>query len=344
LAAQPDMTGAKVNLALCLAMRGQGADAINLLRPLAEKPGATRKIKENFAAVLAMAGNRDEAERILSASLAASDVAPALEALASARTGSTPAALASAAAPLSETPAPVRIAPAPVVPVVSAPVRAAPAAAALAPVRIAPAATASAPAPAAPAVAALTSTQASPAAVVLAPAQAAPATVILAPAQAAPAVPESLTPARAAPAGTTPPRRPAPQEETMAPAGIVPVSMILASAAVAEPAEIQALLVGDTAAAPAVAGGGDTPVGATRQAVVQPGALDSEEAAHTAWDELSKRTPDLLSTRQPAYTSIQRGGHIFWRLRTSGFAGIGEAWKFCGQVRANGGDCEVLMA
>jgi len=111
----------------------------------------------------------------------------------------------------------------------------------------------------------------------------------------------------------------------------------------AEAPEIQALPTGDTAISPIV-GSGDTPVASTPQAIVQLGALNSEEAAHTEWEELSKRMPDLLSTRQPAYTSIERGGHIFWRLRTSGFADIGEARKFCGHVRANGGDCEVLMA
>jgi Flp pilus assembly protein TadD len=329
LAAQPGMTGAKVNLALCLAMRGQGADAISLLRPIAEKPDATRKIKEDFAAVLAMAGKRDEAERLLSTSLATSDVTPALEAFALARTGSTSAASAVVTPPL-ETQAPLRTIPVPIAPAAT---RLAPAAAA-APVRIAPIATAVPPAPAS---AALAPTQAS-------PAKASPATIILAPAPAAPAVPETLAPARAAPAQTTPPRPPAPQEETMAPARIVPVSMTLASTAVAEPAEIQASPPAATAASPVVAGGQDTPVASTRQVVVQLGALNSEEAAHTAWEELSKRMPDLLSTRQPAYTNIDRGGHIFWRLRTSGFADIGQARSFCEQVRAGGGDCTALIS
>jgi hypothetical protein len=338
LAAQPGMTGAKVNLALCLAMSGQGADAISLLRPIAEKPDATRKIKEDFAAVLAMAGNRDEAERILSASLATSDVRPALEAFALARTGPTSAASAVVMPPLEMQ------APLPTIPAPTAPARARQApAAALAPVRTGPAAPALPPAPVAPASAALAPTLLSPATAspataspaIASPATASPATVILAPAP-APAAP-------AAPAQTTPRRPPASQEETMAPARVIPVSMTLASTAVAEPAEIQASPTAAIAASPVEAGGQDTPAASTRQAVVQLGALNSEEAAHSVWDELSKRLPDLLSARQPAYTNIERGGHIFWRLRTSGFADIGQARNFCGRVRAGGGDCTALL-
>jgi Flp pilus assembly protein TadD len=87
LSAQPEMMAAQVNLALCLAIRGQASEAINMLRPLADAPNATRKIKEDFAAVLAMGGEREEAERILSTNMVASEVTPALDVLASARTG-----------------------------------------------------------------------------------------------------------------------------------------------------------------------------------------------------------------------------------------------------------------
>ena len=87
LAASPDMTAAKVNLALCLAIRGQGSEAIALLRPMADAPTATRKMQQDFAAVLAMSGERVEAERILSTDMAMNDIAPALAELASARVG-----------------------------------------------------------------------------------------------------------------------------------------------------------------------------------------------------------------------------------------------------------------
>ena len=79
------MAAAQVNLALCLAISGRGGEAIRLVQPLADAPEATRKIKEDYAAVLAMAGERDEARRILSTSLAANEVASALDALTSAR-------------------------------------------------------------------------------------------------------------------------------------------------------------------------------------------------------------------------------------------------------------------
>jgi Flp pilus assembly protein TadD len=82
LAASPDMSAAQVNLALCLAMRGKGPEAIRLLRPLAEDRSATRKVREDYAAVLAMAGERDEAERILSTDFGPEEVAPALDLLA----------------------------------------------------------------------------------------------------------------------------------------------------------------------------------------------------------------------------------------------------------------------
>lgn len=85
LAAHPEMVAARVNLALCLAIRGQGTEAISMMRPLATAPDATRKIREDYAAVLAMAGQREEAERILSSNLAANEVPPALDQLASAR-------------------------------------------------------------------------------------------------------------------------------------------------------------------------------------------------------------------------------------------------------------------
>jgi Flp pilus assembly protein TadD len=88
LAAKPDMSAAQVNLALCLAIRGQASEAIGLLRPLADGPSASQKVRENYAAVLAMAGERDKAQRILAADMSASELAPALDVLASARAAS----------------------------------------------------------------------------------------------------------------------------------------------------------------------------------------------------------------------------------------------------------------
>jgi Flp pilus assembly protein TadD len=85
LAIRPEMVGTRVNLALCLAIRGQTDAAIAMLRPLAGGADATRKIKQDYAAVLAMAGKRDEAQQVLSGDMAANEIAPALDVLALAK-------------------------------------------------------------------------------------------------------------------------------------------------------------------------------------------------------------------------------------------------------------------
>ena len=65
LAINPDLESAQVNLALSMAMSGQGAAAVKLLHAKAMQPGAPSKVKHDYAVVLAMAGNRSGAERIL---------------------------------------------------------------------------------------------------------------------------------------------------------------------------------------------------------------------------------------------------------------------------------------
>lgn len=69
LGLNPEMHAAQVNLALSLAMSGQGARALPLIQPLASAPGASRKMRHDYAAVLAMSGKRAEAEAILRADL-----------------------------------------------------------------------------------------------------------------------------------------------------------------------------------------------------------------------------------------------------------------------------------
>ncbi len=65
LAINPDLESAQVNLALSMAMSGQGPAAIKLLQARATQPGAPSKVKHDYAVVLAMAGNRAGAERVL---------------------------------------------------------------------------------------------------------------------------------------------------------------------------------------------------------------------------------------------------------------------------------------
>ena len=75
--------------------------------------------------------------------------------------------------------------------------------------------------------------------------------------------------------------------------------------------------------------------------MVQLAALPTEDAARTEWQHLAKRMPDLLNGRQPSISRTERGGHTFWRVRTSGFADIAQARAFCDHVRAKGGGCSV---
>jgi len=91
LALRPGMTSAQVNLALSLAMQGHGADAIHLMRPLATAPKAGRKLREDYAAVLAMAGKHDRAQRILSTDLPAPEASAAMNAFEMAAAGRGPA-------------------------------------------------------------------------------------------------------------------------------------------------------------------------------------------------------------------------------------------------------------
>lgn len=74
LGINPDMAAGQINLALSFAMSGQGANAIRLIQPLASSPNASMKVRHDYAAVLAMSGRREEAERILSVDLSAAEV------------------------------------------------------------------------------------------------------------------------------------------------------------------------------------------------------------------------------------------------------------------------------
>jgi Flp pilus assembly protein TadD len=80
LAADPQMEAAQVNLALSLAFGGQARQGAQLLNPIASAPGASQKLRHDLAAVLALAGERDEAAHILSADLSPDEVAEALRA------------------------------------------------------------------------------------------------------------------------------------------------------------------------------------------------------------------------------------------------------------------------
>lgn len=81
--------------------------------------------------------------------------------------------------------------------------------------------------------------------------------------------------------------------------------------------------------------------GASKGAVVQLAALTSEQAARAEWERLTKRWPDLFGGHQPAFSKIEHGGQVFWRVRMGGFDGVSQATVFCQRLRAKGGGCSV---
>jgi Flp pilus assembly protein TadD len=79
LGINPDLDSAKVNMALSLSMSGQKAAAVEMLKAAAAQPGATVRIKHDYAVVLAKAGHRAEAEAVLSENLAPDQVRQVLD-------------------------------------------------------------------------------------------------------------------------------------------------------------------------------------------------------------------------------------------------------------------------
>ncbi|UPG71548.1 SPOR domain-containing protein [Roseomonas gilardii subsp. gilardii] len=76
---------------------------------------------------------------------------------------------------------------------------------------------------------------------------------------------------------------------------------------------------------------------ASGSALVQLGALGSEEAAHTEWNRLKGRLGGLLADRRPMVVRFERPGMpTMWRLRTGGFSDAAAARSFCEAARAKG--------
>ena len=80
---------------------------------------------------------------------------------------------------------------------------------------------------------------------------------------------------------------------------------------------------------------------AANGALVQLAAVQSEDAAKSEWQRLSKRLPDLLGQRKPAFSKTEHDGQAMWRVRTGGFADVAQATAFCEKVRAKGAGCSV---
>ncbi len=77
-AISPNMTAARVNLALSLAMSGRANEGVRMMEPLANAADANDKMRHNYAAVLALAGREDDAESILSRDLSPTEIREAL--------------------------------------------------------------------------------------------------------------------------------------------------------------------------------------------------------------------------------------------------------------------------
>ena len=98
----------------------------------------------------------------------------------------------------------------------------------------------------------------------------------------------------------------------------------------------------DTAPPPARAAAAPAPPRAPAAGpLIQLAAVDSEAAAKTEWQRLSKRLPDLLGDRRPVMQKAEKDGQAVWRIRLGGFADVAEATGFCAKVRSKGGNCAL---
>jgi cytoskeletal protein RodZ len=142
---------------------------------------------------------------------------------------------------------------------------------------------------------------------------------------------QTATPPAPAPAAPATTQAPAPaQTEAAAPPP--------ASAAPAAPSPAVAAASVPPAAPSSPASALVSPAGV---AVVQLAAVPSEASARREWQRLQKRVPDLLGSRQPDITKVERAGHSSWLLRTSGFDDAAQAKQFCGHLHAKGFACSV---
>lgn len=75
------------------------------------------------------------------------------------------------------------------------------------------------------------------------------------------------------------------------------------------------------------------------RAMIQLGALATEEAARAEWDRVAKRVPELAGF-QPRITKVEREGQPpLFRLRAGGLADAAAAKSLCEAVKTKGGAC-----
>lgn len=120
-------------------------------------------------------------------------------------------------------------------------------------------------------------------------------------------------------------------------------------APVAKTAPVVAAAPAKPAPAPLVAAAKPAPTALAKPApvalpsgtIVQLAALVTEAGAHTEWDRLSKKMPEVFAGHKPVVTKLERDGKTFWRLRTSGFTDAAQAAMFCVKAKAGGIGCIV---
>ncbi len=117
-----------------------------------------------------------------------------------------------------------------------------------------------------------------------------------------------------------------------APAAVAPPPSLAASAPVAAPAIPAAVPAPIAAPAPAAT---------DSAATVQLAALATDTAAHTEWERLQKRMPDLLGGKHPVFERAEHDGKPVWRLRLGGFVNVAAATHFCAELRAKGSACQL---
>jgi cell division septation protein DedD len=151
--------------------------------------------------------------------------------------------------------------------------------------------------------------------------------------------PERVGEARLAPG----PEQPRP-EAMRAPPAPAAAAQRPAAPAAGQPAPAQPAAAPPAAAQPrppAAAAPAQRPAAAQGRAMIQLGALRSEEAARQEWERLRARVPELAG-RSPVISRFEREGQPpLWRLRVGGLADREAARALCEQVRARGGACVV---
>ena len=130
-------------------------------------------------------------------------------------------------------------------------------------------------------------------------------------------------------AAPPPPTLAAPAPAPQAPTALATNAAPLAPPVAAPPAPVAAPRPVPVAPAPSANG----------RAMIQLGALATEEAARAEWDRMAKRVPELGGF-QPRITKLDREGQTpLFRLRAGGLADAAAAKSLCEAVRTKGGAC-----